>query len=195
MSEPGDRRRASFTPVLPTEEGNYGVAPGEEPVPWFRVARFLLVVGGVVGLAVFVVVPGYQAGQDDEAEARIEECTPVAEDIRADLETRADLDGGSLVAWAMRESAEQPGHWFVSAEYREQSLAEGADGEIATWLTTSPDLPTSDYGVMEPVARDISTWDDATDEGEITDEGAIGSRFCTAKLRTDKWSERFPSFD
>ena len=88
----------------------------------------------------------------------------------------------------------------MSAEVRESGLVEGADGEIATWVTLedpSESGGTGDsgrYAVMEPVARAHSSFGEHPPEVEITDEGALASRYCTSKLRDDRWLEELSRF-
>lgn len=182
----------SFTPVLPSE-GEYDVEPGEEPVPWFKIIRTLAIVGAVVAAIVFVIIPGYSAGEDDAARERIDECSPVPEATRDAIAARVTGDV-MLTAWALRESVDTPGRFFVSAEVREEGLVEGANGELATWLTADPEGLAADFTVMGPIAREHSEWPDHPESIEVTDEGAIGSRFCSGKLRADKWIDEYPEF-
>ncbi|HUR78274.1 MAG TPA: hypothetical protein VMZ22_10030 [Acidimicrobiales bacterium] len=160
-------------PHLPTDE-----AP---PFSWRPFANAAGVVALVLVAWFYVVEPDIEADRDAETRGRLATCSPaggaelpvVAPGLQPEQE-------GTFVRWIARRSGEDV---FVSAEFRERRLAEGADGEVATWLLHSEASPVA----TEPVAEKRSTWK-ATGRDRITrEQGFLDSRFCVVKLRDEKW--------
>ena len=99
--------RESFTPLLPSD-GSSDVEPGTEPVPWLKLAVWFAVAVAVLAALVFVVVPGYSAGEDDAVRERLAACAAVPEAVRADIASQLDA-GRRLGGWAQHPSPRPPG--------------------------------------------------------------------------------------
>jgi hypothetical protein len=105
-------------------------------------------------------------------------CVGAPDDAMEAIQER--VDGNQTIRNGRMVRLRDAEHAFISAELHPSSDDAHDKGDIATWATRDPASP-DDFVAVDVYAREESTWPVAP--FDVTAEGAIESRACTALSR------------
>lgn len=178
-----ETRPAMTDPDVPT----VGLPNSDERgFPWVKAGVWLTVIV-LIGLSIWQFGGGvrdwWQVVQHGE---RIEKCTVVPEAVSSSLTATLREPGAYKIENWRASRSEELGLVFVTAEFIHEDLAEGAEGDLATWA--APALqPDAAFVSVDEHAAELST----IPAGEVTvaEESAVDSRFCVFKARKEVWQD------